>query len=158
GRHGLRRDEDDHAGGHPALPRAEPGGSRTGPRAARRGPPRARVTAPAPSRRWHGVWPAHVPPSLPYPRVPAGTLLEQNLPRFGSRIALREIDHETLAERRTLTYEQLWRAVRGAAAGLRGRGVGRGRHVGLCLPNGVALIVGYYAAWHAGGVVVPMNP
>ncbi|MGH7279823.1 MAG: hypothetical protein ACREJG_14205, partial [Candidatus Rokuibacteriota bacterium] len=57
------------------------------------------------TRPWHGVWPAHLPHSLDYPRVPAWGLLERNLPRFADRIAIRELDHETLAERRTLTYE-----------------------------------------------------
>jgi len=95
---------------------------------------------------------------MEYPRVPAWWLLEQNLPEFGARVAIREIDHETLAEGRTLTYESLWRAVGGASAGLRARGVKRGSHVALCLSNSAALIIAYYATWHAGGVVVPMNP
>jgi long-chain acyl-CoA synthetase len=116
------------------------------------------VIAPTRSRPWHAVWPAHVPRSFEYPRVPGWWLLEQNVPRFGSRLAILELDHETLAERRALTYEALWRAVRGVAAGLRGRGAGRGSHVGFCLPNSAALIVGYYATWYAGGVVVPVNP
>ena len=116
------------------------------------------MITPASPRRWHEVWPAHVPPSIEYPRVPAWCLLEQNLPRFGPRVAIREIDHETRAEGRTLTYDDLWRAVRGASAGLQARGVKRGSHVAVCLPNSAALIIAYYATWHAGGVVVPMNP
>jgi long-chain acyl-CoA synthetase len=116
------------------------------------------VTASPVSRPWHAVWPSHVPRSFAYPRVPAWWLLEQNLPRFEARLALRELDHETLAERRALTYEALWAAVRGVATGLGRRGGGRGRHVGFCLPNSAALIIGYYATWYAGGVVVPVNP
>jgi long-chain acyl-CoA synthetase len=111
-----------------------------------------------PDRPWHRVWPAHVPRSIDYPRVPAWWLLERNVPRFAGRVAIRELDHETLSERRVLTYEELWRAVRGAATGLREHGVGSGLRVGLCLPNSAELIVGYYATWYAGGVVVPANP
>src|SRR5262249_20076568 len=85
-------------------------------------------------------------------------LLERNVAQFGCRPAVLELDHETLAERRALTYEALWSAVRGIANGLRACGVTRGTHVGLCLPNGVALIAGYYASWYAGAVAVPMNP
>ena len=110
------------------------------------------------TRPWHGAWPAHLPPSLEYPAVPAWWLLERNLPRFAERAAVRELDHDTLAEGRTLTYEALWTAVRGAASGLRSRGVEPGVRVGFCLPNSAALIVGYYATWYAGGVVVPANP
>jgi long-chain acyl-CoA synthetase len=116
------------------------------------------VIAPTLSRPWHAVWPAHVPRSLDYPGVPAWWLLERNLPDWSGRTAIRELDHETLAERRVVTYEDLWRAVRGVASGLAARGVTRGTHVGLCLPNSVALIVGYYATWYAGAVVVPVNP
>jgi long-chain acyl-CoA synthetase len=112
----------------------------------------------AAARPWHAVWPAHVPRSLDYPRAPAWWLLEKNVADFGARIALRDLDHETLAERRALSYEALFRAVRGIAAGLRASGVTAGARVGFCLPNGVELIAGYYATWYAGGVVVPANP
>ena len=56
-------------------------------------------------RPWHRVWPAHVPRSLDYPHEPAWRLLERNLPRFAHRVALQEIDHESLAAGRSLTYE-----------------------------------------------------
>jgi long-chain acyl-CoA synthetase len=110
------------------------------------------------ARPWDGAWPAHVPRALDPPDVPAWWLLERNLPRFADRVALRELDPETLAERRVLTYEALVRAARGAAAGLRGHGVAPGDRVGVCLPNGAGLIVGYYATWIAGATVVPVNP
>src|SRR5262245_12472410 len=88
-------------------------------------------------RPWHGVWPAHVPLSIDYPRVPAWWLLERNVAPWSARVAIREIDPVTLAEQRVLTYEALFRAARGIAAGLSARGVGRGDRVGFCLPNGV---------------------
>ncbi|MGH7392242.1 MAG: long-chain-fatty-acid--CoA ligase [Candidatus Rokuibacteriota bacterium] len=90
--------------------------------------------------------------------MPAWWLLERNVARFGAHVALRELDHDTLAERRVLTYEALWRAARGTASGLRARGVGPGDRVGYCLPNGADLVTGYYATWAAGGAVVPANP
>ncbi|HXJ85012.1 MAG TPA: AMP-binding protein, partial [Candidatus Methylomirabilis sp.] len=80
-----------------------------------------------------------MPRSIAYPDVPGWWLLEQQVPKFGARLAVLELDHETLAERRALTYEALWGAVRGVAAGLRDRDAGRGSHVGLCLPNSAAL-------------------
>ena len=87
-----------------------------------------------------------------------GALLEQNLPRFADRVAVQELHHETGSVGRVLTYAQLWRAVRSAARGLQKYGVAPGVHVGFCLPNSSALIVGYYATWCAGGTVVPANP
>jgi long-chain acyl-CoA synthetase len=113
---------------------------------------------PAALRPWHHVWPAHVPHRLDYPDVPAWWLLEQNLPRFADRVAIRELHHATGRVGRVLTYAQLWRAVCGAARGLQEHGVAPGVHVGFCLPNSSALITGYYATWCAGGTVVPANP
>jgi long-chain acyl-CoA synthetase len=108
-------------------------------------------------RPWHGVWPAHVPRTIAYPDAPAWWLLERNVARFGGRVALRELNHASLAERRALTYEELWRGVRGVAAGLRARGVAPGARVALVLPNSVALVLGYYATWYAGATAVPVN-
>jgi len=115
------------------------------------------VTA-AVDRPWHRAWPAHVGRSLVYPRVPAWWLLERGVARFGGRVAIREIDPATGAEARAVTYEALWRAARGAAAGLRERGAGPGARVGCCLPNSADLVTGYYAAWLAGAAAVPANP
>ena len=109
-------------------------------------------------RPWHRAWPSHLGHALDYPSAPAWWLLERNLPRFASRVAVREVDHDTLAEGRGLTYEELVRAARGVATGLRELGVGAGVRVSYCLPNGAALILGYYATWWAGGAVVPTNP
>jgi long-chain acyl-CoA synthetase len=111
-----------------------------------------------PARPWHGAWPSHLPRSLDYPSVPAWWLIEQNLPRFATRVAVREVDHETLAEGRVLTYEQLVRAARGIARGLAEVGITPGARVGYCLPNSAALILGYCGTWWAGGTVVPANP
>jgi long-chain acyl-CoA synthetase len=110
------------------------------------------------SRPWYGAWPADVPRSIEYPRVPAWWLVERNLPRFAGRVAIQELDSETLAEGRRLTYADLWRAVRGVASGLSEHDLGQGLRVGLCLPDGAALIVAFYATWYAGGRVVPANP
>ena len=110
------------------------------------------------ARPWHRVWPAHLPTSLDYPEVPAWWLLERNLQRFSHRVALRVLDHETGAERGAVTYEELWRSARGLAAGFKRLGVGKGDRVGLCLPNGSELVIGYYATWLLGAIVVPVNP
>ena len=45
-----------------------------------------------------------------------------------------------------------------AAAGLQALGVGKGRMVGLCLPNSPYFVVMYYAVLKAGGTVVNFNP
>lgn len=110
------------------------------------------------ARPWHRVWPEHVPTSLDYPRCSAWSILDQASARFPDRVAVRDLDHDTLEERRALTYGGLLRAAHGVAAGFHARGIESGARVGLCLPNGSDLLVGFYATWLAGGVVVPANP
>src|SRR5262245_10990796 len=110
------------------------------------------------TRPWHACWPVHMPRSIDYPRAPAWWLLERNVAQWGSRVAVRDLDHASMAERRSLTYDGLFRAVRGIASGLGSLGVSGGARVGFCLPNSAELIAGYYAAWYAGGDVVPANP
>jgi long-chain acyl-CoA synthetase len=107
---------------------------------------------------WRQVWPAHLPPTLAYPDVPAWWVLERNLERFPHRLALRVLDHTTGAELSTLTYEALWEAVQALAAGLKRLGIGKGDRVALVLPNSPEFIIGYYATWFLGATVVPLNP
>jgi long-chain acyl-CoA synthetase len=116
------------------------------------------VSVTTPARPWHRVWPDHVPITLDYPRCAAWTILDAAAARFPDRVAVRDLDHETLEQRRTLTYGELLRAAHGVAAGFHARGVDGGARVGLCLPNGSDLLVGYFATWLAGGIVVPANP
>jgi long-chain acyl-CoA synthetase len=93
-----------------------------------------------------------------YPSLPVWALLEASVQRCAHRVAILELDHLRLAEGRVLTYEELFRAVRGVAAGLGEAGVRPGARVGLVLPNGAALVIGFYALWYAGAVAVPVNP
>ena len=110
------------------------------------------------SRPWCKVWPSHLPQVLDYPLVPAWWILERNLERYPDRIAIRYLDHDSLAERESLTYAELAARARSLAAGLQRLGIGRGARVALCLPNSPALIIGFYGIWLAGATVVPINP
>jgi long-chain acyl-CoA synthetase len=112
----------------------------------------------ASSRPWFKVWPSHLPRALDYPLAPAWWILERNLDRYPERIAIRYLDHETLAERETLTYARLATRARALAVSLQRLGIGRGARVALCLPNSPALITSFYGTWLAGATVVPINP
>jgi long-chain acyl-CoA synthetase len=121
-------------------------------------PPRQRPPLEAPSRPWFNAWPPHLPQTLDYPRASAWWLLERNLDSHPERIAIRYLDHDTLAERETLTYTALATRARALARGLQRLGLGRGARVALCLPNSPALVISFYGCWLAGATVVPINP
>ena len=66
---------------------------------------------PLAGRPWHAVWPERLPPSFDYPpERPPRCSSRGNVPRFAGRVAVRELDFQTLAERRVLSYEALIRA------------------------------------------------
>jgi acyl-CoA ligase (AMP-forming) (exosortase A-associated) len=58
----------------------------------------------------------------------------------------------------TLTYEQLWQEILGAAAQLRGLGLRRGERVAVYLDKRVETVAAIFGASAAGGVFVPVNP
>jgi long-chain acyl-CoA synthetase len=58
---------------------------------------------------------------------------------------------------RTITYSQLWYYVLVAAEWLMVRGVLESHRVVLYIPNSIDFYCAYFAVWHVGAVVVPLN-
>ena len=58
----------------------------------------------------------------------------------------------------TLSYAQLWRAVRGFGAALSDLGLGRGDRVAVYLDKRIETVTALFGASAAGGVFVPVNP
>jgi len=77
-------------------------------------------------------------------------LLAEVIAHHGNRDAL-------VSSRGRLTYARLGTAVTDVAGRLAARGVGRGTHVGLLLPNYAEWLVLAFAVWRCGGVLVPLN-
>jgi long-chain acyl-CoA synthetase len=121
-------------------------------------PPWQRPPSNARSRPWFSAWPSHLAHALNYPLAPAWWILERNLDEHPERVAIRQLDHDTLVEREAVTYAELASRARALAAGLQRLGVGPGARVALCLPNSTQLITGFYGIWRAGATVVPINP
>lgn len=59
---------------------------------------------------------------------------------------------------RTYSYNEIWRAAEGFAAGLQRRGLGRGDRIGLYLPNVPLYVAAYFGALLAGATVVNFSP
>lgn len=62
-----------------------------------------------------------------------------------------------ISQEKSLTYEELEREVKKAAAALKRLGVKKGDTVGLLLPNNLQFVIAYYAVAYLGGIIVPMN-
>ena len=100
-------------------------------------------------------WEASYPPALNWAMPP------QNIPVF------KLLDDATAAspERavidflgRRYTYAEIRAEVDRVASGLQQQGIGKGHHVGLCLPNCPHFVIAYYAILKAGATVVNFNP
>ena len=79
-----------------------------------------------------------------------GTILQASARAHASHVVLR-------LEGFQMTYEQLDRAARGVARGLRQRGIGPGEQVALMIPNVPEFTIGYFGILYAGCTVVPLN-
>ncbi|MGD0187967.1 MAG: AMP-binding protein [Roseiarcus sp.] len=79
-------------------------------------------------------------------------LLDEAAGEVPDRIAL-----DFFEDGETLTYDALRRRVDRLAAGMARRGIGRGSHVGVMLPNVSALPVTWLALARLGAVMVPIN-
>jgi long-chain acyl-CoA synthetase len=76
--------------------------------------------------------------------------LQRSAEKFAPRTALMSGD-------RSLTYEELWEAVKRLGAGFRRLGVEPGERVGLMLPNVPEFVQVYFGILAARGTVVPLN-
>ena len=100
-----------------------------------------------------------VPATIDYPHIPLDQLLvdaaakhpDSTATIFGAMVGSRLMDAK-------LSYGQLDRAVDRFAAGLQQLGVGEGDRVAIMLPNCPQFVIGAYATWRIGGIVVCCNP
>ena len=88
------------------------------------------------------------------PRFPTGPLhllLDDAAARYADRPAIDFLD-------RVMSYGELGALADKAAEGFQKLGVGKGRKVGLLLPNCPASVISYFGVLKAGGTVVNFNP
>ncbi len=82
---------------------------------------------------------------------PVPELLEASVAAHGAKPALSFLG-------RKWTYAEVGATVDKLAAGLQAMGVGKGTHVGLCLPNTPYSVIFFFAVMKAGGTVVNFSP
>lgn len=100
---------------------------------------------------WLTAYDPQVPHSLAYAPAVIPSILERTARTFPNRTAIVFFGY-------TMTYEQLWAAVRQCSYALHDIGVSRGERVVLFLPNCPQFIISYFAALLLGAVIVPANP
>lgn len=96
-------------------------------------------------------WPPHKPHNLTLPATGLMHNLCVSAERYPDKVALWHYG-------RTLTYRELREQAERLAGHLAAQGVGKGDRVALWLQNSPAWVVGAFAAWQLGAVVVPIAP
>lgn len=82
-----------------------------------------------------------------------GHYVDESVDRFADRVLWRSID----GDREVLTYREFQALTLKCALGLRARGVERGAHVALMLPNVPAYLIAWIALARLGAVAVAVN-
>ncbi len=100
---------------------------------------------------WLRTYPKDVDWYAPLAAKPLQSLLEETAAAYGSRDCCYFLGN-------TVTYAEINALANRVAAGLQKRGVRKGVHVGLLLPNSPTYIIFYYGVLKAGGTVVNFNP
>ena len=100
---------------------------------------------------WEKSYPENVDWNAPLPTGALHRLLDDAVARFGDRPAIDFMDRIT-------TYRELGEQANKAAQGFQKLGIGKGKKVGIFLPNCPAFVAVYYGVLKAGGTVVNYNP
>lgn len=112
------------------------------------------------TRVWHQHYDPGVPASLEYPAHPVDQFLQITASKTPNNTAIIYGGMAPVVgeQHTTLTYGQLNELVNKFAAGLQQMGLQKGDRVALYMPNCPQMVIAYYGALRAGGVVVPSNP
>ncbi|MGQ9558372.1 MAG: long-chain-fatty-acid--CoA ligase [Desulfurispora sp.] len=100
---------------------------------------------------YESFWPARLPRTLSYPRVPLHRLLEVAAEFYPDKTAINYYGCP-------LSYRQMLEQVYQLAGALAARGLQQGDRVALYMQNTPHYVVAFYGVLRAGGVVVPINP
>lgn len=99
----------------------------------------------------YGVWPQHLPKSLPLPQTSLITNLEISTKRYPDRPAI--IFYDT-----PISYAELLGEVEALAGWLQKQGLKKGDRALLYMQNSPQYVIGYYAILRCDAIVVPVNP
>lgn len=104
-----------------------------------------------PDYLWLKDYPKGILWDIEIPVEPVYQLLDHSAVTYPNHVALSFFGKH-------ITYKKLLKLVNHAAKGLQQLGVGKGKKVGLFLPNCPHYVIAYYAALKLGATVVNMNP
>lgn len=101
--------------------------------------------------QWERSYPPGVDWHMPIPVSPLPVLVDEAAARWPDNACMDFLDKK-------YTYRETQALVDKVAKGLQAMGVGKGKHVGLFLPNTPYFVICYFGILKAGGTVVNFNP
>jgi len=100
---------------------------------------------------WLRLWPEGVPTTIKYPETPVHERLRASASKYPSKVAI-------VFKGLEITYKELNVLSDKLATGLHDLGVRKGDRVALFLQNSPQLVISFFGALKAGGIIVPCNP
>ncbi len=98
-------------------------------------------------------------PSLYYPKISLADRIDMAAEKFGEKTAIISAEPKFPSEfPERMNFVEISEATKKLATGFLKRGVKKGEHVGVCIPNSIDYVMTVYALWRVAATPVPINP
>ncbi|AAB91140.1 MULTISPECIES: AMP-binding protein [Archaeoglobus] len=98
-------------------------------------------------------------PSLYYPKISLADRIDAAAEKFGEKTAIISAEPKFPSEfPESMNFLEICEVTKKLASGISRKGVRKGEHVGVCIPNSIDYVMTIYALWRVAATPVPINP
>ena len=98
-------------------------------------------------------------PSLYYPRISLADRIDHAAEKFGEKTAIISAEPRFPSEfLDKMNFVEIAETTKRLASGFAKKGVRKGEHVAVCVPNSIDYVISVYALWRVAATPVPVNP
>ena len=98
-------------------------------------------------------------PSLYYPRISLADRIDHAAEKWGEKTAIISAEPRFPSEfPEKMNFVEIADTTKRLASGFARKGVKKGEHVAVCVPNSIDYVMSVYALWRVAATPVPVNP